>query len=299
MKSLYEILNVPKTANQEEIKKSYRKLSLKYHPDRNPNSEERFKEISSAYDILSDTEKRKKYEMEINNPFGNANDIMNMFFGGGGVPNVGVTQVNLDDLFRSGGGATIFSNASPLFQNLHERLAKPTPIVKTIEIQLDQAYKGTSYPLLIDRWVIQKNVKQNESETIYIKIPPGIDDNEMLIVRNKGNQISERQKGDVKIFVKIKNSTQFIRNGLNLIYPYEISLKDALCGFNFELNHLNGKLYKLNNAKGNIVKPNHEKVIPNLGMTRENHTGNLTIRFHVRFPQTLSFEAIEKIHDLL
>ena len=96
--------------------------------------------------------------------------------------------------------------------------------------------------------------------SLYIPIKKGIDDWEILILRNKGN-INQHFAGDVKIFIKISNETKFIREGLNLKYEKNISLKESLTGFDFDIKHINGKTYTINNSKGNIIHPNFIKKI--------------------------------------
>ena len=78
-----------------------------------------------------------------------------------------------------------------------------------------------------------------------------------------------------------------------------ISLKESLCGFSFDLKYINGKTYTINNLPGNIIPPEYQKVIPNMGLTREGHTGNLIIHFHTKFPETLSNESIEALSKIL
>jgi DnaJ family protein A protein 2 len=142
-------------------------------------------------------------------------------------------------------------------------------------------------------------VKREETETIYIPIPRGVDNNEIIILRDKGNSLSEHNKGDIKVFIKIQNDSEFTRNGLDLHLNKTISLKDALCGFSFDMNFLDGRIFKLNNNVGNIITHNYNKVIPGLGMKREDHTGNLLINFIVTFPEQLSAEQIEALQKIL
>jgi DnaJ family protein A protein 2 len=162
-----------------------------------------------------------------------------------------------------------------------------------------QVLSGTTIPLEIERWVIENGIKVHENETIYVTIPQGIDENEMIILRDKGNTISENVKGDVKVCIKISNETEFKRSGLDLILEKKISLKEALCGFTFELNYLNGKSYTLNNNKGNIIPPGYKKLYPGMGLTRGEHKGNMIIHFHIEFPEKLTDEQIEKISNTL
>lgn len=295
MEDLYKLLEIEENATQEMIKKSFRKLSLKYHPDRNPAGSDKFKKISNAYEILSDPQKRTKYNLEKNNLFQNIDsDLINIFFSGN---NVSSDTMNFSDFIRT--GETIFTNATPIFKNIHQKLTKPSPITKDCIITIQQSYTGTSIPLSINRWIVVNGIKQTESETIYLRIPPGVDNNETIIAQNQGHVMSESLKGDVKVFVKVVNKTSFIREGINLIYQCPITLKDALCGFNFTIHHLSGKIYKLNNASGNLVHPNQEKTIPNLGMKRGQHTGNLIVRFNVKFPTKINQDVLIKLKEIL
>ena len=78
-----------------------------------------------------------------------------------------------------------------------------------------------------------------------------------------------------------------------------ISFKESLCGFSFELKHLNDKTYTLKNATGNIVTPGYKKIIPQMGLQRENHIGNLIVIFNIQYPETLTEEQVNKLKDIL
>ena len=99
--------------------------------------------------------------------------------------------------------------------------------------------------------------------------------------------------------VKIINTTLFKRAGLDLILEKNITLKEALCGFSFEIKYLNDKSYTLNNNKGNIIPPEYKKIYPNMGLTRGEHKGNMIIQFHIKFPEKLSEEQIDKLFEIL
>ena len=136
------------------------------------------------------------------------------------------------------------------------------------------------------------------NETLYISIPKGVDTDEIITIEDKGN-IHNEISGDVKIIIKIKNYTKFERKGLDLIYNKEISLKEALCGFSFDMEYIDGKVFKINNNEGNIISDGYEKNIPNMGMNRDNNIGILTINFKVIYPKKLSLEDIQKIKEIL
>ena len=292
--TFYSILGVNKEANHDDIKRAYRKLSMKWHPDRNnqtDESTENFQKISRAYETLSDMNKKKHYDMELNNPFSgshiNQDDLFSMFFGGGGGRGGFTNNVGPDVQF--------FSNI-PNFRNA---LKKPSPIIKNITISITQAFNGCKIPITIERWITSQQIRKHEEETLYISIPKGIDNNEIIVVREKGNVINDTLKGDVKIFIKVNNNTNLIRHGLDLICKKTITLKEALCGFSFDLEYINGKKFKINNKQGNIITPNFNKQILNMGMERDGQKGSLIIQFVVQFPETISKEIIVKLEQLL
>ncbi len=317
----YKVLNVSENATPDEIKKSYRQLSFKYHPDKNQGSAEataKFQQINEAYETLSDPEKKQQYDMTRNNPFSNfngggginANDLNNIFanmfnpfqnhMGGINMGGMNMGGMNMGGMNIPGmPGIRIFTNGNMFGQN------KPPPIQHHLTISIEQVLVGTTIPIEIERFIIEGQTKSLEKETLYIPVPKGIDNGEIIILQDKGNIINHNinnmpiMKGDVKIFIEVQNKTEFKRQGLDLIYEKKIGLKDALCGFTFEIKHINGKMYTINNNIGSIISPNYKKLVPNLGLSRDNHTGNLIIQFEVQFPEKLSEETVKKLLEIL
>ena len=314
MENLYNVLGVNENASSEEIKKKYRKLSLQHHPDRGGDAE-MFKKISTAYDVLGDVEKKRKYDNERKNPFasmfggsgGNShNDINETFkmffgnqgglFGGAGGHPFGINLNNMGGGGMGNGTTRIFVNGKPV--NMRD-IQKPEPIKKHIVLSMYESYTGKNYPLKISRWTLYNNEKKYEDETIYVPIPKGIDNNEIINIRNKGHVASNHNIGDIKVFIKIKNDTSFQRNGLDLIYTKKLSLKESLTGFIFELKHINNKTITINNDNGTVIKPGFNKIIPKLGFIRNNQMGNLIIKFEIDFPDSLSKEKRDELKKIL
>ena len=183
--------------------------------------------------------------------------------------------------------------------DMRQRLNKPVPIIKNEEITLSKSYSGCTLPIEIVRGIVENSVTREEKETLYLTIPPGIDNNELLILRDKGHIHAENNKGDVKVFIKITNNTDFVRTGLDLTLNKTISLKEALCGFTFDMRYIDDRIYKINNGHGNIITHNYKKMIPKMGMKRDEHIGNLIIDFSVIFPEKLSDEQIEGLMKIL
>jgi DnaJ-class molecular chaperone len=178
-------------------------------------------------------------------------------------------------------------------------MQRPNPIIKEVSITLEQCFNGCNFQIDIDRSVIKNNVQIIENESIYINIPPGIDSNEQIIINDKGNRIND-MNGEIRLHIKVTNETEFKRNGLDLTMNKKVTLKECLCGFSFEISHLNGKRLCLSNKTNpTIVYPNYKKVIPNMGMKKGNSVGDLNIVFEVIFPESLTPEQISKISEIL
>ena len=298
--SFYKVLGVDEKASKEEIKKSYRTMQMKYHPDKNNNSQDAInmtQKLNEAYETLGDDEKREEYDARRNNPFLKSgsgmemqmDDIINMMFGG-----MNMGGMNMGGL-PPGTKIHFFQSGNPMnFQQMQ----KPTAILKNIVIKLSQVLTGVNIPLEIERWIMEQGMKVFESETIYVTIPKGIDDGELILLKDKGNVLNETCKGDIKIFVKIDNDSMFKRAGLDLVLEKSITLKDALCGFSFEITYINGKSYTLNNNAGNIIPHGFRKIIPNMGLERDQHKGNMVIEFNVQFPEKLSESVIASLKKI-
>ena len=312
--NFYNILEIDENAGADDIKKSYRRLSMIYHPDKNKNNPEataKFQKISEAYETLGDSDKKRDYDAIRHNPF---IKMMNGQNGG-----QGMNMNPMDEIFSNLFGmpfvnsqgtpfdpATHFGKSSPFIRVFHNGvpvnpqgfshgLQKPTPIIKNIIVPIDKILTGTTMPIEIERWIMHDVNKIFENETVYVTVPKGIDEGEIIVLREKGNVAREDCKGDIKLFIKIDNNTDFKRSGLDLILEKTITVKEALCGFVFELKYITGKIYTINNNSGNIISHGYRKIIPNMGFSRDSHIGNLIIIFNVKFPDKLTEEVMEQL----
>jgi DnaJ-class molecular chaperone len=293
--SHYETLGVSTDSNEAEIKKAYRGLSLKYHPDRN-NSEDaidKIFKINEAYEVIGDVESRKVYDMQSNvqtctdDPFADINNIFNMVFNGHIPPGIQV--------FHQNGPGTNCNIRTQTFRFN----SQPVTINSEATITLAESYSGCVYNVIINREINNNNICLNETENLYVNIPPGIKSNEIINLNEKGN-ILNNIKGHINIKIIVKNDTLFIRDELDLIYNMKIKLKDSLCGFTQEIIHLNGKSMTLNCSTSDfVIYPGFKKTIPNLGMIQNNITGNLIIIFDVIFPKSLSKPQIDELNKVL
>ena len=303
----YKILELDETANLNDIQKSFRKLSMKYHPDVSNGDSEKYKQITDAYNVLGKKQSKHEYDsmkQKHTIPI-NPEDLLSSIFGTmaginnlGGMGNIGL-GIKVNPMNKPFGDENIRVFSSSDFPFEFGSLNKSVePIIYNLDITLEQAYTGCNLPITIKRNVVLNNNTFHEDETIYVKVYEGIDHNEIIIIKNKGNSINNL-KGDIKVVIHIKNDTVFKRNGLDLIIQKNISLKEALCGITFELKHLNTKVYNVTNEQGNIITPNYKKYIDNMGFNREGKCGCLIIEFNILFPDKITKPTIEKLQAIL
>jgi len=232
-KSLYEVLGVSENATQDEIKKAYRKLARKYHPDicKKPECEEKFKEINTAYEILGDPEKRKQYDAMGDSMFNGQNfqdfyqqhkdvdleEILNSIFGGGfSRRSYGFGGFGFDD-YGFGG------------------FAPDLDVHAKIQIPFDIAVLGGVYPI------------NYNGETIKIKIPEGIRSGQKLRVRGKGKTF-QGKRGDLILEIDVLPSPEWERKGDDLYKKVDIPLKTMMFGGKIGVDtfkgHINVKVPK-------------------------------------------------------
>ena len=298
-------------------------------------SKQMFQELNNAYANLSDPHKRRTYDMMRKGGgvgVGGGGIHPNMFhFGGGGggaqgFP-PGIPEELLHMLFGAGLGGVhqshgqgnnstgpkvvfqTFHNgrspmgAQPQHQHQHQQhqphvriYQVPETIIKTVSLTLEQCFNGCSFPLEIDRQVPDNEIIKIERETIHAQIPKGVQGGDTIILNDCGHMNEAGMKGDVHIIINVLQHPTFKVENNDLTIEKTVSLKSALCGFDFEITHLNGRIFKLANKPGNIIKPGSIKTIPGLGLEKNGEAGSLKIKFNVEFPDTLTQEQINALN---
>ena len=222
-KSLYETLEVSESASSDEIKKAYRKLARKYHPDVNKekDAEEKFKEINAAYEVLSDPQKKQQYDQFGDSMFGGQN--FHDFARGQG------QGVDLDDILRQmfgGGGAGFGSsgfNQSGFGGFGQSGFNEPDLDTQAqITIAFDVAILGG-----------KQNISLN-NESFDIKIPEGIKNGQKIRAKGKGKSYNN-QRGDMIIKINVASSPDYERDEFTLIKTFDLPLKTALFGGKVEI----------------------------------------------------------------
>jgi hypothetical protein len=177
---------------------------------------------------------------------------------------------------------------------------KPALISINVTITLELSCQGATIPVEMERWNMNsEGTHELDKHTEYVTIPVGAESGEVIILSNRGNEGAPECRGDVKVTLTVEEHATFKRNGLDIIMEKKITLKEALCGFVFEIEHLNGKKFAFNSSSGNIIRDGLIKTIPKLGIQRGTERGNLNVAFKVLYPEKLTEIQIKTLTEIL
>ncbi len=318
-KDYYKVLGVDRNANQDEIKKAFRKLARKYHPDMNKedaNAEERFKEINEANEVLSDPEKRQKYDQfgvhwqqyeraggrpeDFNwdswrNPYGGAyqtrqvsqEELEKIFGNLGGIGGIG-GMGGFSDFFETLFGGAGRTGGQGFGGQRVQRSKRGRDTEHTVEITLEEAHHGAKRVL---EW--------EDGRKIEAQIPHGVKTGSKIRLKGQGGQgMSGGQAGDLYLKVKVLPHPLFTREGDDLRTTVPVSLYDALLGGEVDVAAIdrrvklkippeteNGKVFRLKGLG-----------MPNLRKHREK--GDLLVKVDVKLPKNLTKEEKQLFHEL-
>lgn len=305
-KDYYKILGVEKSATQDEIKKAYRKLAMKYHPDRNPgnkSAEEKFKEITEANEVLSDPDKRKKYDTlganwkqyqhtgtgfdDFFSRFGGARrgggstyefsgDFGDLFGGMGG---------GFSDFFESffGGGGR--HSKSEFNSQGFQTQSTAIDVEADLNITLEEAFNGSERQISVD------------GKKLKVKINPGTKDGQKLRLKGFGrSKTTKGNKGDLYLNIHILRHPFYEIKDDELYYNLDIDIYTAVLGGKESIKTLDGKTININIPEGteseNILR------LKGLGLNKNYGRGDLFVKIHVTVPKNLSREEKELFRKL-
>lgn len=297
----YNVLKVNRNANEEDLKRSYKRLAMKWHPDKNPynkkEAEAKFKQISEAYDVLSDSKKRQIYDVYGEEALKSADFVPPP----NSNPSFSYVPRDADDIFAEffggvGSGKSRGFRGESLFRNGKAEAGKQSnrkapPIESKLMCSLEELYKGSRRKMRISRTVPDEFGKpKNVDEVLKIDIKPGWKKGTKITFPEKGNQEPGVAPADLIFIIDEKPHPVFERDGNDLVVNQKISLLEALTGKTLNITTLDGRDLT---TVTDIVKPGYEVVIQNEGMPiskEPNKKGNLRIKFDIIFPSKLTFE---------
>lgn len=283
MRDYYEILGVHRNATPEEIKKAYRKLAVRYHPDKNPDdktAEEKFKEASNAYSVLSDAEKRRVYDTR-----GHAG-VQGMGFEGYATMDDIFAHLNMNDIFGRAGLGGFGDAFGDVFgpQRRPPQHARGRDLRMNLTIPFADAILGT-----------QKEVSI-QGKNITLKIPAGIKDGQTLRIRGHGEAISLGETGDLLVTISVHPHPTLTRDGQDLVTDARISMTMAALGGNVRVQTLTGEV-ALKVPSG--TQPGQQLRLRGQGVAdASGRKGDLRVRLVVEIPKSLSRKQRNLLKEL-
>lgn len=330
----YKLLEIPKSADQAEIKKAYRKAAMKHHPDKG-GDEATFKAISEAYDVLSNPEKKELYDkhgkegLEQGGGGGpRGEDLFSMFFGGQGGGGgrggprgppkgddvVHPLKVTLENLCQ---GKTVKLSINRQRVKYPEDMTSETAVTECAtcrgrgvvlrQVQIGPGMlqqmqsrcptcggQGKSY---------KKGVKLvKEKKILEVYVEKGMKHRQKIVFSGEADEAPGVLPGDVVFILEQQEHDVFQRKGADLVMEKKISLKEALTGFSFAQQHPDGRTLIIKSTPGDIVKPNSIKCVTDGGMPihkRPFSRGRLFIVFRVEFPDKLTDPQVTALRAAL
>jgi len=301
-KDYYKTLGVDKNAGADDIKNAYRKLAKKYHPDKNPgdkSAEEKFKEITEANEVLSDAEKRKKYDTlganwkQYQNSGQTANQDWFKNFSTNGQNNF-KASADFENIFGNSGFSDFFESffgggfSSTKRETPFNRTHKGSDYESTVKISLEEAYNGSEREISVN------------GKKLRVKIAPGIEDGKKLRLKSQGAEGSGGgERGDLYLNIKIDGHPLYESRDDDLYFTLPVDLYTAVLGGKKQIKTLDGKIININIPKetdnGKILR------LKNLGMPKSGslkQRGDLFVTISVKLPRNLSSKEIKIFNEL-
>ncbi len=275
--SHYDTLKITETASQDDIKKAYRRLASKHHPDKG-GSKDDFQRIEEAYRVLSNPERREQYDMERRGFGGGTRFHWNQDTNG---------MPDLDDVFAQFG----FQTRSPFGNQRHQHPRRNKDLRITIELPLKDTLSPQTKTV---------SIRTNKgSEMVNINIPRGVDNDTVIKYPGLGDDLfASLSRGDLLVHFQIVPDSRFQRQGNDLVTLVEIDCFDAILGGEAEVESIDGTKFLISIPQG--CQPGTKLRIKGQGLYRVNapERGNLLIEISVKIPTTLTDEQIKLIKTI-
>jgi curved DNA-binding protein len=269
----YSTLGVKRGASSDEIKKAYRSMAMKHHPDRG-GDEKKFKEISQAYDVLSDPQKKQMFDSGVDP----ANPQQQGFRGG--------------NPFEFHFGAGDFNDVFSQFGFGQRPQRRNSSINVVVDLTLEEVLSGKDV-------TAEVGMPNGQNKVINISIPAGIEHGQQIRYQGMGGtEIPGIRAGDLIVNINIKRHPKFQRDGTTLIYEHKISVWEAILGGSANIETLDGRTLSIGIPKGSqpdTVLSCRGEGIPDM---RNHVKGNLLIKLKVEVPKNLTTPQLEKIEKV-
>jgi curved DNA-binding protein len=311
-KDYYQVLGVPKNASEKEIKQAFRKLARKHHPDVNPGdrgAEQKFKEINEAHEVLSDPEKRRKYDqlgsnwkqyeqyargpspggfggfrVDFEGPGGGGggfSDFFKTFFGGG---------IDLEDLFgQARGGGSRSARRERSGRGFGATPEAGRDVSAVVEVTLEEAHQGTTRRMSIEGGP--------GAEAFDVRIPPGVKEGSRVRVSGKGEKSYGGASGDLYLEVKIKPHSLYRREGDDLYVDVPVTFAEAALGAEIEVPTLSGRArirVPAGSQTGRLMRLKGKGMPP----LKAGERGDLFAKLVVVVPKELQPRELELVKEL-
>lgn len=295
----YEVLGIGRGASDAELKRAFKKLARKYHPDVNPGdkkAEERFKEISEAYAVLSDAEKRGRYDAMGHAAFGGGNP-----WGEGGAPS------SIEDILREFGlgevlggmfGGARGGSGRGGFEARPQAPRRGQDLNYSMEIGFDDSLNGLNTTITVPKTTSENGEIRRGAERIQVKIPPGVSTGSRIRLAGKGeSSLNGGPQGDLYIITKVRDHPFFERKGDNLYLDLPVTLGEALLGARVEINTFEGatKMTIPPSTQNGQVFRLAGKGAPKL---KGSGQGDLYVSVRVLLPERMDEESKEIVREL-
>lgn len=324
----YQALGIQKGAPDDEVKKAYRKLALRFHPDKPTGNAEEFKKIQGAYDVLSDPQKRQNFDQ-----FGSPDGPQQQGFPGGGNP--------FDAMFSQmfGGGGNPFG-----FQQGPRGPVRRSNFEHELRISFEESFRGTTRNMRITldktcfackkkcpqchgRGVVQHHMgpmimnqpcgvcrgeggvaqgpcdqcqggRKKEVLNLELKIPAGVEEGNTLTGHGLGEQPRNpgEEPGDVLFHIKVGPHTEFMRQGLDLIFQTKISFEDSVNGKKIQIPHFDGPI-DINTTDWGVLDPREDYIIPFKGFKMGDNQGRLRVQFNIVYPHSKDRFNLSRVQE--
>ncbi len=278
MKNFYQILGVPENVEDADLKKAYKKLAIKYHPDKQHGNEEKFKEISEAYDVLKDKKKRQQYDLE--RQFGNQRGGFGQNFGS--FEEVVLNMDGINDIFQQhfGGGTSPFSNR-----------IRNKDIKITMNVTLEDIYFNKSKDIVV-------RMPSGSTKSLNVSIPVNADYDTIIRYRGLGdNRYSNMNPGDLLIALNIVPHPEFQKEGSNLFKTVDVNVFDVMIGTSYTIQHLDDVKSTLKIPS--MTAPGTKLRLRGKGMPKKNGTfGDMIVTIDYDMPKKLTDVQKKMLEDV-